>query len=69
MKHRSFIVRVWKDVQGRLRGQISDPFSEQRQTFQSAAELWAHIERLFAEVLPYEDPHNPKENEDDQKAK
>lgn len=64
MKRRTFVVRVWMDGEGRLRGQISDPFSEWRRPFDNEASFWAHVRAQLNPPFPSSAPgENPTKKE------
>ncbi|MCC9078131.1 hypothetical protein FKZ61_018695 [Litorilinea aerophila] len=48
----SFIVRIWRDEQGILQGQIHHPQSGWRQPFHTAEQLW-HL------LSQFQDPEEP----------
>jgi hypothetical protein len=47
MKRYIFIIRIVKDDDGGLRGQLTEPVSGQRMLFSTPAELWAALIRQF----------------------
>jgi hypothetical protein len=51
MNRRSFVVRVWLDEDGVMRGQISDPLTDWRRPFQEPAQLWAFM-KSFLVAMP-----------------
>ena len=62
MKRKSLILRVWAGEDGVIHGQVSDPFSEWRQTFQNRVELWEVI-TLFLEEMPVAPPPDQRQSD------
>jgi hypothetical protein len=60
MKRHIFIIRIVKDDDGGLRGQLSEPISGQRMLFSTPAELWGALIRYF-QASPAPPPDNPTE--------
>ncbi|MEM7028704.1 MAG: hypothetical protein AAF629_03845 [Chloroflexota bacterium] len=56
-KKQSLILRIWLDESGKLYGQVSDPHSDWRRPFHSAAELWTLLSQTMADLPPLPPSH------------
>lgn len=46
MQIKAFVVRIWRDECGAMRGQVTDPQTLQRVPFRDSAELWQLIQTI-----------------------
>ncbi len=52
MARRAFVVRIWLNEEGAIRGQISDPLTDWRHPFQDSAQLWGLMRSFLIELPP-----------------
>ena len=66
MRHRTLILRIWRDAAGGLTVQLSDPLSEIHARFARADELWAALEQCSSSAERSQ-PHRELEGKQDEK--